>query len=122
MASVGVFVVVVVVVCLFVCLFCCCCCLFCFFTKKQKSYPRYFLQFIGWDSLEQIRPKQLAISVFKSLNNLYSEGLKNMFKPNSRVHSHNVRSSSNNVFVPRPRTEAAKRAFSYRGGCHVEWP
>ena len=42
-----------------------------------------------------------------------------MFKPTSRVHSHNVRGSSNNVFVPRPYTEAAKRAFSYRGA--VMW-
>ena len=39
-----------------------------------------------------------------------------MFKPTSRVHSYNVRGASNNVFVPRPRTEAVKRSFSYRGG------
>ena len=77
------------------------------------------LQDLGWDSVEQRLFKQLAISVFKSLHNLYPEGLKNMknmFKPTSRIHSHNVRGSSNNVFVPRPRTRAAKRAFSYRGG------
>ena len=58
--------------------------------------------------------KQLAISVFKSLNNLYPESLKNVFKPTSGVHSYNVRGASNNIFVPRPHTEAAKRAFSYR--------
>ena len=74
------------------------------------------LQDLGWDSVAQRRTKQLAISVFKSLHNLYPEGLKNMLKSTSRVHLHNVRGSSNNVFVPRPRTEAAKRAFSYRGG------
>ena len=45
--------------------------------------------------------------------------MKNMFKLTSRVHLHNVRGSSNNVFVPRPRAEAAKRAFSYRGA--VMW-
>ena len=45
----------------------------------------------------------------------FTEGLKNMFKPTSRVYSHNIQGSSNNVFVPRPHTEAAKRAFSYRG-------
>ena len=42
-----------------------------------------------------------------------------MFKPTSRVHSYNVRGASNNVFVPRPRTEAVKRSFSYRGA--VMW-
>ena len=63
--------------------------------------------------------KQLAISVVKSLNNLYPESLKNMFKPTSGVHSYNRRGASNNIFVPRPCTEAAKRAFSYRGA--VMW-
>ena len=38
-----------------------------------------------------------------------------MFKRTSRVHSYNVRGALNNVFVPRPLTEAAKRTFSYRG-------
>ena len=56
------------------------------------------LQDLGWDTLEQRRSKQLAIS---------------------GVHSYNVRGASNNVFVPRPRTEAAKRAFSFRGA--VMW-
>ena len=32
---------------------------------------------------------------------------------------YNVRGASNNVFIARPRTEAAKRAFSYRGA--VMW-
>ena len=56
-----------------------------------------------------------SISVFKSLNNLYPESLKSMFKPTSGVYSYNVRGASNNVFVPRIRTEAAKRTFSYWG-------
>ena len=55
------------------------------------------------------------MSVFKSLNNLYPESFKNVFKPSSRVHSYNVRGASNNVFVPRPCTNTAKRAFTFRG-------
>ena len=42
-----------------------------------------------------------------------------MFKPTSGVHSYNVRGASNNIFVPRPCTEAAKWAFSHRGA--VMW-
>ena len=42
-----------------------------------------------------------------------------MLNPTSRVHSHNVRGSSNNIFVPRPRIQSAKGAFSYRGA--VMW-
>ena len=37
------------------------------------------LQDLGWDTLEQRRSKQLARSVFKSLNNLYPESLKNFY-------------------------------------------
>ena len=72
------------------------------------------LQNLVWDTLEQRRSKQLPISVFKYLNNLYPESLKNVFKPTSKVHAYNVRGAWNNVFVPRPHTEATKPAFSYR--------
>ena len=73
------------------------------------------LRDLRWDPLELRRSKQLAIGVSKSLNNLYPESLKNVFKPTSGVQSCNLRGASNNVFVPRPSTEAAKRPFSYRG-------
>ena len=36
---------------------------------------------------------------FKSLNKLYPEGLKNVFKPTYRVHSYNIKGISNNIFV-----------------------
>ena len=72
------------------------------------------LRDLRWDPLEQRRSKQLAINVFKSLNKLYPESLKNVLNQ-----PYNVRGASNNVFVPRPSTEAAKRAFSYRGA--VMW-
>ena len=88
-------------------------------TSDYNTRSADILQDLRWENLEQRRSKQLAISVFKSLNNLYPESLKNMFKPTSGVHSYNVRGVSNNIFVPRPRTEAAKRAFRYRGA--VMW-
>ena len=67
------------------------------------------LQDLGWDTLEQRRSKQPAISVFTTLT------LKNVFKPISKVHSFNVQGASNNVFVPKSRTEAAKQAFICKG-------
>ena len=39
------------------------------------------LRDLGWDTLEKRRSKQFAINIFKSLNNLYSESLKKVFKP-----------------------------------------
>ena len=71
--------------------------------------------FISSETSDGIPLNRDALSVFKSLNNLYPESLKNVFKPTSGVHSYNVRGASNTDFVPRPSTEATKRAFSYRG-------
>ena len=57
------------------------------------------LQDLGWDTLEQRRSKQLAISVFKSLNNLYPESLKNVFKPTSGVHSYTTYEVPQKMFL-----------------------
>jgi len=73
------------------------------------------LQDLGWDTLEQRRSKQLPISVLKSLNNLYPETLKNVFKATSGVYSYNVRGASNNVFVPRPRLLAIGGTVTWNG-------
>ena len=70
---------------------------------------------LGWDCLERRRSKQLAINLFKALHNLSPIRLTSIFKTTSSVHSHNLRNSKYNLFVPRPSTEAGKRSFQYRG-------
>ena len=70
---------------------------------------------LSWDCLEQRRSKQLAINLFKALHNLSPIRLTSIFKTTSSVHSHNLRNSKYNLFVPRPSTEAGKRSFQYRG-------
>ena len=88
--------------------------------KKLNREQKQLLISCVWLFLEQrLSNKLLTRSVFKSLSNLYSEGLKNIFKPTSRIHSYNVWGALNNVFVPRPCTEAAMWAFSFRGA--VMW-
>ena len=94
----------------------------CFSDYNTRSVD--VLQDLRWHTLQQICSKQLTISIFKPLNKLYPEGLKNVFKPTSRVHSYNIKGISNNIFVVtactgRPSTKAAKWAFSYRG--EVMW-
>ena len=73
------------------------------------------LQDLGCDTLDNRCSKQLAISVFKYLNNLYPESLKTCSNRTSRVHSYNIRGASNNVFVSRPPTEAATGGQSWNG-------
>ena len=72
---------------------------------------------LGWDSLERRHSKQLAIIIilFKVLHNLSPTCLNSIFTTTSSVHSHNLRNSKYNLFVPTPSTEAGKRSFRYRG-------
>ena len=49
------------------------------------------------------------------MNGLYPEGISAMLDSTASVHSYNLRGSSNNIFIPKPRTEAGKPVFSYRG-------
>ena len=67
---------------------------------------------LGWDSLEQRSSKQLGIVLFKTL---LPTRIRSVFKATSSVHSHNLRNSKYNLFVPRPSTEPGKRNFQYRG-------
>ena len=60
---------------------------------------------LGWDTLEQRREKQVVVVLFKTINNLFPARLNKIFKNTSIVHSHNLRSSSHNLLVPRPLTE-----------------
>ena len=69
---------------------------------------------LGWETLEQRREKQLAVCVYKSINNPFPVGLKSLFEPTGilQVHAYNLRSSSNNIFIRRPETDAARKSFS----------
>ena len=73
------------------------------------------LQDLGWETLKNRRSKLLAVSVYKCMNGFYPEGISAMFDSTARVDSNNLGGSSNNIFIPRARTEAGKRAFSCRG-------
>ena len=58
--------------------------------SDYKTRSAGILQDLGWDTLAQRPSKQLVISVFNPLKNLYTESLKNVLQPTSTVHSYNV--------------------------------
>ena len=70
---------------------------------------------LGWERLEYVRLKQLAVTMYKIHNSLSPSYLRRIFTNTSNVHSHNLRNSELNYYVPRPRTEAAKGSLHYRG-------
>ena len=70
---------------------------------------------LGWERLEYARLKQLAVTMHKIHNNVSPSYLMRIFTNTSNVHSHNLRNSELNYYVPRPRTESAKGSLHYRG-------
>ena len=70
---------------------------------------------LGWERLEYVRLKQLAVTMYKMHNNLSPSYLRRTFTNNSNVHSHNLRNSELNYYAPRPRTESSKGSLHYRG-------
>ena len=70
---------------------------------------------LGWERLQDVTLKQLAVTMYKIHNNLSPLYLRWIFTNTSNVHSHNLRNSELNYYVPRPRTESAKGSLHYRG-------
>ena len=95
--------------------------------KMQNKAPRILtlsnyevrssvsLDELRWERLEYVRLKQLAVTMYKIHNNLSPSYLRRIFTNTSNVHSHNLRNSELNYYVPRPRTESAKGSLHYRG-------
>ena len=70
---------------------------------------------LGWERLEYVRLKQLAVTMYKIHNSLSPSYLRRIFTNTSNVHSHNLRNSELNYYVVRPRTESARGSLHYRG-------
>ena len=76
---------------------------------------------LGWERLEYVRLKQLAVTMYKIHNNLSPSYPRRIVTNTSNVHSHNLRNSELNYYVPRPRTESAKGSIHYRPRGSVLW-
>ena len=78
------------------------------FSNYEVRSSVFFLDELGWERLEYARLKQLAVTMNKIHNDLSPSYLRRVFTNTSNVHSHNLRNSELNYYVPRPRTESAK--------------
>ena len=74
---------------------------------------RDILHSLGWDNLHDRRTKHKALMMFKSLNGLAPQGLKELF--NYHKTNYNLRNGERCISLPKHRTEYLKRAFSYDG-------
>ena len=83
--------------------------------SNYEVHSSVLLDELGWERLEYVRLKQLAVTMYNIHNNLSPLYLRWIFTNTSNVHSHNLRKSELNYYVPRPRTESAKGSLHYRG-------
>ena len=82
-----------------------------------RSAP--ILHALKWNSLADRHAKQLKSLMFKTVNHLVPEYLSHKFANVNTIHRHNLQGAQNNLFIPRPNTEALKKSFGYRGA--VTW-
>lgn len=71
---------------------------------------------LGSDTIEKRRTsRQLAIIMYKVVNDSFPLCLHELFQTTSQVHTYNLKDSAHNLFIPRPLSEAGKCSLNYRG-------
>ena len=83
-------------------------------SSSYDADARFLLQQLGWKDLITQRQIQVALMVFKALNDLAPDHLSSMFTERS-TSGYVLRDSTNKLNVPLPKTNYLKRSFSYRG-------
>ena len=73
------------------------------------------LEKLGWKTLESQRECHLANMMYKSLNGLAPDYLRNKFTDRSTISRYELRDSKNKLAIPMPRTNFLKNSFSYKG-------
>ena len=53
--------------------------------------------------------------MYKIIHDIFPSGLRNIFQNVFDVHSHNLRNSSINLYIPKPKLEIGKHSLHYRG-------
>ena len=72
---------------------------------------------LGWEFevLVDRRVRKLATLMYKITHDISPPGLRNIFQNVCDVHSYNLRNSSINLYIPKPKLEIGKHSLHYRG-------
>ena len=81
--------------------------------SNYETRTATLLDSLQWDALHTRRNKLKAILMYKSLNKLAPEYLKELFLP--KRSKYDLRDNEGKLVLPLPRTNYLKRAFSYSG-------
>ena len=81
--------------------------------RAQRIVARDSSITLNWDSLEQTRKKRISIDVFKSVNGICTESLKNIFTKFD--HGKNTRGNGSLLVLPKVRCESGRKTFAFQG-------
>ena len=73
------------------------------------------LEKLGWSNLKERRNKQKALMMFKIINGRTPVYLKDMFAKNIGTSCYNLRTSRENIALPRARTDYYRNSFAFTG-------
>ena len=73
------------------------------------------LNILGWEPLKQQRVKAKAKLMFKTLDNMGPNSLKELFTFKTEILNHNLRDNSSSIRLPKPNTNNMKKSFMYDG-------
>ena len=73
------------------------------------------LEKLGWSNLKERRNKQKALMMFKIINGMTPVYLKDMFSKNIGTSCYNLRTSREDIALPRARTDYYRNSFAFTG-------
>jgi len=85
--------------------------------SKEPSLP-LFME-LGWLPIHERIKYFRAITVFKALNDLAPEYIKDLIKPFHKIHNKNTRGASNNLQLPLINSKSGQRRFAFMAS--QEW-
>ena len=83
--------------------------------SNYETRSKDLLDDLGWEVLVDKRIRNLAILMYKITHDISPPCLRNIFQNVSDVHSYDLRNSSINLYIPKPRLEKGKHSLHYRG-------
>ena len=73
------------------------------------------IQSLGWPTISNLIHKETAALIYKSLNELAPEHMRNLFTRCSENNGRVLRSTDTDLKLPLLKTSAGQKSFSYRG-------
>ena len=76
---------------------------------------RLLIDKLGWKTMRELNNNDMAVMMFKIMNNMAPPYLTDMFQPLRELHKITLRDTNSNLRLPRMSTNMGQRSFSYHG-------